>query len=172
MIMIRLARHGAKKRPFYRIVVATKTSPRDGRFIENIGFFNPIASGKAERLRMKLDRVEHWVSCGAQLSDRVRSLVKEIKKAEAGVTTAKATVAKTKSKKTATTTAKTVTKEKAVVAKKDTTTAKAKTDESTASKTTADKPEKVAAKATAKASVKKADTAVKKTTEDKKDTKK
>lgn len=81
MVTIRLQRGGAKKRPFYQVVVADSRRARDGKFIENIGFFNPIARGKAERLRLDLDRVDHWVGVGATLSDRVASLVKEAKKA-------------------------------------------------------------------------------------------
>ncbi|APC96566.1 30S ribosomal protein S16 [Pseudofrancisella aestuarii] len=81
MVVIRMARGGAKKRPFYKIVVADKRSPRDGKFIERLGFFNPLAKGGEERLKLDLDRVNHWVSNGAQLSDRVSSLVKEAKKA-------------------------------------------------------------------------------------------
>ncbi|ACX81815.1 MULTISPECIES: 30S ribosomal protein S16 [Pasteurellaceae] len=81
MVTIRLSRGGAKKRPFYQIVVADSRSPRDGRFIERVGFFNPIAQGKAERVRIDLDRVNHWVGQGASLSDRVASLVKEVQKA-------------------------------------------------------------------------------------------
>ena len=80
MVTIRLSRGGAKKRPFYQIVVADSRSPRDGRFIERIGFFNPIAQGKAERVRIDLDRVNHWVGQGASLSDRVQALVKEAQK--------------------------------------------------------------------------------------------
>ena len=81
MVTIRLSRRGAKKRPFYQIVVADSRCPRDGRFIERIGFFNPIAQGNAERVRIDLDRVNHWVGQGASLSDRVASLVKEVQKA-------------------------------------------------------------------------------------------
>ncbi|TYA51800.1 30S ribosomal protein S16 [Aggregatibacter actinomycetemcomitans] len=81
MVTIRLSRGGAKKRPFYQIVVADSRSPRDGRLIERVGFFNPIAQGKAERVRIDLDRVNHWVGQGASLSDRVASLVKEVQKA-------------------------------------------------------------------------------------------
>ncbi len=77
MVIIRLARGGSKKRPFYRIVVADNRQRRDGRFIEQIGFFNPIARGQEERLRVELDRVEHWRGIGAQISPRVASLVKE-----------------------------------------------------------------------------------------------
>jgi small subunit ribosomal protein S16 len=81
MVTIRLARGGAKKRPFYSIVVADSRRSRDGRFIEKIGFFNPIAAGQEEKLRLDLDRVEHWVGVGAQLSDRVAKLVKDAKAA-------------------------------------------------------------------------------------------
>ena len=81
MVTIRLSRGGAKKRPFYQIVVADSRSPRDGRFIERVGFFNPIAQGNAERLRVDLERVNHWVAQGASLSDRVATLVKEAQKA-------------------------------------------------------------------------------------------
>ena len=81
MVVIRMARGGMKKAPFYRVVAADKRSPRDGRFIERLGFFNPVASGKAERLKLDLDRIDHWVSKGAQLSDRVASLVKELRSA-------------------------------------------------------------------------------------------
>lgn len=83
MVTIRLQRGGAKKRPFYQIVVADKRSPRDGRFIENIGFFNPTARGQEERLRLDLDRVQHWVGNGAGMSDRVSRLVKDASKAAA-----------------------------------------------------------------------------------------
>ena len=79
MVTIRLSRGGAKKRPFYQIVVTDSRSPRDGRFIER--FFNPIAQGNAERLRVDLERVNHWVAQGASLSDRVATLVKEAQKA-------------------------------------------------------------------------------------------
>ncbi|WP_017445455.1 30S ribosomal protein S16 [Gayadomonas joobiniege] len=81
MVTIRLSRGGSKKRPFYQVVVADSRSPRDGRFIERIGFFNPVARGQAERLRLDLDRVDHWVSQGAQTSDRVKSLIKDARAA-------------------------------------------------------------------------------------------
>ena len=77
MVTIRLARGGPKKRPFYHIVVADGRRARNGRFIEKIGFFNPIASGKEERLRLESERLEHWVGLGAQVSDRVKKLSKE-----------------------------------------------------------------------------------------------
>ena len=83
MVIIRLQRGGAKKRPFYQVVVADSRRARNGRFIENLGFFNPTAQGQAERLRLDLDRVEHWVGQGAGLSDRVAGLVKDAKKAAA-----------------------------------------------------------------------------------------
>ena len=83
MVTIRLQRGGAKKRPFYQVVVADSRRARNGKFIENIGFFNPTAQGQAERLRLDLERVEHWVGQGAGLSDRVANLVKEAKKAAA-----------------------------------------------------------------------------------------
>lgn len=81
MVKIRLARGGAKKRPFYHVVATDKRSARDGRFIESLGFFNPVARGNEERLRLDLDRVDYWVGAGAEPSDRVKSLIKEAKKA-------------------------------------------------------------------------------------------
>ncbi|MES9898637.1 MAG: 30S ribosomal protein S16 [Sedimenticola sp.] len=83
MVTIRLARTGAKKRPFYHIVVADSRRPRDGRYIERLGFFNPIAIGGEERLRLDRTRIDHWVSQGAQASDRVNKLMKEAAKAAA-----------------------------------------------------------------------------------------
>jgi len=80
MVTIRLARRGSKKRPFYSIVVANSSCARDGRFIEKIGFFNPVAQGQAETLRINLERVDYWVSQGASLSDRVNNLVKNARK--------------------------------------------------------------------------------------------
>ncbi|WP_016955881.1 30S ribosomal protein S16 [Catenovulum sp. SX2] len=77
MVTIRLSRGGSKKRPFYQVVVADSRSPRDGRFIERVGFFNPVARGEAERLRLDLERINHWISQGAQTSDRVKSLIKD-----------------------------------------------------------------------------------------------
>ena len=76
MVTIRLARHGAKKNPFYHVTVTDRAAPRDGRFIERVGFFNPVARGKSEALRVDLDRVDHWLAVGAQPSDRVRKLIK------------------------------------------------------------------------------------------------
>ena len=80
MVTIRLARGGAKRRPFYGIMVAdSRRSPR-GRFIERVGFFNPRAVGGEERLRIDTDRVEYWISKGAQPSDRVAALLKQFAK--------------------------------------------------------------------------------------------
>ncbi len=83
MVKIRMTRGGAKRRPFYHVIVTDSRNRRDGRAIERIGFFNPVATGKEERLRLDLGRIEHWQGLGAQLSDRVRDLVKEFKKAAA-----------------------------------------------------------------------------------------
>jgi small subunit ribosomal protein S16 len=77
MVIIRLARSGAKKNPYYFITVADERRPRDGKFIERLGFFNPSASGQEERLRLDLEKLNEWVSKGAQVSDRVQTLVKE-----------------------------------------------------------------------------------------------
>ncbi|NOQ78879.1 MAG: 30S ribosomal protein S16 [Gammaproteobacteria bacterium] len=83
MVTIRLARGGSKKRPFYQIVVTDSRSARDGRFIEKVGFFNPMARGKEVRLEVKQDRVDHWLGNGAQTSVRVNTLLKENTKAAA-----------------------------------------------------------------------------------------
>ena len=80
MVTIRLARHGAKKRPFYCAVVADSRNARNGRFIERVGFFNPLA-GAEEETRLDLDRIAHWVGQGATISDRVAALIKEVNKA-------------------------------------------------------------------------------------------
>ncbi|CAN4275935.1 30S ribosomal protein S16 [Methylophilaceae bacterium] len=76
MVIIRLARGGAKKTPFYNLVVADSRNRRDGRFIERVGFYNPSAKAGAEALRVDQERVTHWQSQGAQLSDTVARLVK------------------------------------------------------------------------------------------------
>ena len=77
MVVIRLARGGSKKRPFYNVVAADSRNRRDGRFIERVGFYNPVAGEGQENLRLALDRVQHWVDNGAQLSDTVARLVKD-----------------------------------------------------------------------------------------------
>ena len=81
MVVIRLARGGAKKKPFYHVVATDSRNKRDGRYIERLGYFNPAASGDAKRLELQVDRIEYWKSVGAQMSDRVASLMKEQAKA-------------------------------------------------------------------------------------------
>ena len=95
-VKIRLARHGAKKRPYYRIVVADARSPRDGRFIEKLGTYNPLlAKDSEDRIKMDLERIQYWLSHGAQPTDRVARFLeaagvkekaerKNMKKAEPG----------------------------------------------------------------------------------------
>jgi small subunit ribosomal protein S16 len=77
MVTIRLSRSGAKKRPFYHITVSDSRTARDGRFIERIGFFNPIARGNEERLRLDTERMQYWLGQGAQSSPRVVALAKQ-----------------------------------------------------------------------------------------------
>ena len=81
MVVIRLSRGGAKARPFYNIVVADKRDRRDGRFIERIGFYNPLAKGGEEPLRIALDRLTYWMGVGAQPSETVERLIKQVAKA-------------------------------------------------------------------------------------------
>ncbi len=88
MVVIRLARGGAKKRPFYNIVVADSRDARDGRFIERVGFYNPVAPDGDVRLRIDVARVAHWESKGAQLSDTVKRLVKQFGKTAAATAAA------------------------------------------------------------------------------------
>jgi len=83
MVKIRLTRGGAKKRPFYHIIVTDQRSARDGRNIERLGFYNPVASGNEKRIELNIARVDHWVGQGAQLTDKVRNLYKEATKATA-----------------------------------------------------------------------------------------
>lgn len=83
MVVIRLSLGGSKKRPFYHLTVADQRRARDGRFIERVGFFNPVARGQEERLRIEQERVEYWISKGAQPSERVAALLKEKAKAKA-----------------------------------------------------------------------------------------
>lgn len=77
MVVIRMARGGSKKRPFYNLVATDSRNRRDGRFIERVGFYNPVASEGAENLRIALDRVQYWTDNGALLSPAVERLVKE-----------------------------------------------------------------------------------------------
>jgi len=77
MVSIRLSRGGSKKRPFYHIVAADSRRARDGKYIERLGFFNPIAQGGEDTLRLDNERIDYWVSKGAQPSDRVQALIKK-----------------------------------------------------------------------------------------------
>jgi len=83
MVSIRLSRGGSKKRPFYHIVAADSRRARDSRYIERLGFFNPLAKGQEEPMRLDLERINHWISQGAQPTDRVQSLIKQAAKAAA-----------------------------------------------------------------------------------------
>lgn len=83
MVVIRLSRAGAKKRPFYHMVVTDSRKRRDGSYIERIGYFNPVARGQEVRLHLEMEKLTKWQAVGAQLSDRVSSLVKEFNKGTA-----------------------------------------------------------------------------------------
>ena len=80
MVTIRLTRRGAKNQPFYHVVVTDSRKRQGGSSLEQVGFFNPVARGKEQRLRLELGRIDHWVGMGAQLSDRVRELVGKYRK--------------------------------------------------------------------------------------------
>lgn len=80
MVVIRLTRGGSKKKPFYHLVAADKRRARDGRYIERLGYYNPMASGQELKLKFDQDRVDYWVDNGAQPSDRVKALLKQAKK--------------------------------------------------------------------------------------------
>ncbi len=80
MVKIRLTRGGAKKRPFYHIIVTDHRSARDGRNIERLGFYNPVAAGNEKRIELDIARVDHWVGQGAQMTDKVRNLYREASK--------------------------------------------------------------------------------------------
>ncbi len=80
MVVIRLARRGGKKSPFYHLVAADKRCARNGKFIEKLGYFNPVARGEEKRLEINVERIEAWIAKGAQPSARVVSLLKEAKK--------------------------------------------------------------------------------------------
>jgi small subunit ribosomal protein S16 len=84
MVKIRLTRGGAKKRPFYHIIVTDSRSARDGRNIERLGFYNPVAAGGEVPVELDVDRVDHWVGQGAQMSDKVRSLYRHVKQGTTG----------------------------------------------------------------------------------------
>jgi small subunit ribosomal protein S16 len=83
MVTIRLSRGGAKKRPFYQVVVTDSRNARGGRFIERLGFYNPIASGQEVPLELDMERVDYWLGQGAQPSERVQNLIKQVRKAAA-----------------------------------------------------------------------------------------
>ncbi|MGH8194937.1 MAG: 30S ribosomal protein S16 [Woeseiaceae bacterium] len=83
MVSIRLSRAGAKKSPFYHLVVTDSRNRRDGRYIERLGFFNPVGKSHEENLRIDLERVDHWLSKGAKPSERVQGLLKASRKAAA-----------------------------------------------------------------------------------------
>lgn len=94
MVVIRLARGGARNRPFFNVVVADSRNRRDGRFIERLGFYNPVApAGAADAFRIELDRVAYWVGKGAQASEAVEKLVKRSQKAIAAAPAAEAPAA-------------------------------------------------------------------------------
>lgn len=83
MVKIRLARHGAKKQPFFHLTVADEASARDGRFIERVGFYNPVAKGQETPLRVDLERVDYWLSVGAQATQRAGQLINVARRAAA-----------------------------------------------------------------------------------------
>lgn len=83
MVIIRLARGGATKRPFYHIVAADRRNRLKGRYIERLGFFNPIATGGEERFRVDFDKIDHWLKQGAQTSERVAGLLKQYRRGAA-----------------------------------------------------------------------------------------
>ena len=83
MVSIRLSRGGAKKRPFYHVVVTDSRNQRDGRYIERLGYFNPVATGGETELNIDLGRTDYWISQGARPSDRVASLIKNSRGSEA-----------------------------------------------------------------------------------------
>ena len=85
MVSIRLSRSGAKKRPFYHLEVTDSRNRRDGRYIERLGFFNPVGKDSEENLRIDMERVNYWISQGAQPSDRVLSLLEQHRKAAVSV---------------------------------------------------------------------------------------
>ena len=87
MVRIRLARQGSKKKPFYHITVADQRRSRDGRFIERVGYFNPVAKGNAQEYRIEMDRVDYWLSKGAQPTDMVKKLVSRARKENVEVLT-------------------------------------------------------------------------------------
>lgn len=88
MVKIRLTRGGAKKRPFYHIIVTDSRSARDGRNIERVGYYNPVASGNDKRVELNVDRVQHWLGHGAQMTDKVADLYKQVARQQAAAAAA------------------------------------------------------------------------------------
>ncbi len=82
MVVIRLARGGAKKQPFYHVVAADKRRARDSKYLEKLGYYNPVARGQAVRIELNQERIDHWVKLGAQPSDRVKRLIKDFAKGD------------------------------------------------------------------------------------------
>ena len=80
MVTIRLARHGAKKRPFYHLTVADSRASREGRVIERVGYFNPLSRGKEQALCLNQERIDYWIGVGAQPTPRVKRLMKTARK--------------------------------------------------------------------------------------------
>jgi len=101
MVTIRLSRGGAKKQPFYHIVATDSRARRDGRYIERLGFYNPVARSSAEPVRLDLERIDHWVSNGAQMSDRVKNIVKSYRRHGAEDPTGEARASKKLARKAA-----------------------------------------------------------------------
>jgi len=124
MVVIRLSRGGAKKAPFYHIVATDKRSRRDGRFIERLGYFNPVARGQETRLELNKERLEHWLNHGAQPSERVANLIKAFKKDPEAAAKAGATMIELKREQQAN--AEAAAKKAAAAAKKAEAEAKAK----------------------------------------------
>lgn len=85
MVTIRLSRGGAKKQPFYHLVATDSRARRDGRYIERLGYYNPVAKGDSVPVQIDLSRIDYWVSVGAQMSDRVSKIVKDYRKANPAV---------------------------------------------------------------------------------------
>ncbi|PIE37870.1 MAG: 30S ribosomal protein S16 [Gammaproteobacteria bacterium] len=83
MVTIRLTRGGAKKKPFYHVVATDSRARRDGRYIERLGFYSPVAGGDAQTVQLNLERLDYWVGVGAQMSDRVRKIVKSYRQEQA-----------------------------------------------------------------------------------------
>lgn len=83
MVTIRLSRGGAKKQPFYHVVATDSRARRDGRYIERLGYYNPVARGEATEVQLDIDRVDYWIGVGAQMSDRVAKIVKGYRKENA-----------------------------------------------------------------------------------------